>query len=315
SGCTILAAGCAEITTPALDGTLKSIITPSQYPRALSAAESREATLSIAGTPATGAFYGLLPALPFLLRSFCQVGFIAALFGIKVPPKQGVADPGRAEGGLARQQKLKTRAVLARAVRGYGASFRFLYADRALFRVLICAPLVNLMVFSAMIWTVFYLRENGYEPLIIGLVSAGFALGSIVGSVFTPLLSRKIPPGYLAICGLAAMLTCFALLFALPHEPALMGTLAFFAMLPSPPLNAGLFTYVFAATSENMQGRVMATFSLIANVATVFAPVLVGMLLGANPLLLGAIVCGTGLLGVILLLFCKEVRELPLHKT
>lgn len=68
TGCAIAVAASEALADPAMDAALKELITPAQYPRAMSAAQARTSLVSLASRPMTGALYGLTPVLPFLLR-------------------------------------------------------------------------------------------------------------------------------------------------------------------------------------------------------------------------------------------------------
>ncbi|MDO4918292.1 hypothetical protein [Kocuria sp.] len=301
---TAVASGASGLADPALDGSLKTLIAPVEYPRAMSAAHARSATLSIIGSPASGALYGVLPALPFVLRCVCDAGFLVSLRAITAdlgPPSTPGTDARR-------------RALPRQILSGYRESLRHLASEAALLRVLISAPLVNLMVFTATTWTVFSLRAEGVPAFQIGLVTAGFAGGGILGSTVTPVITDHLPAGWTAILGLGFMVLAFGAFFALPHRPVLMFVIAVVCMLPSPALNGGLFGYVFARTASGMQGRVLATFGLVGGLASVVAPVLSGAAVSAGlSTVLGLGVCLVGLLGVLLLATSRAVRTMRLE--
>ena len=302
---TAAAAVASGLSDPALDGSLKTLITPAEFPRAMSAAHARGATLSIAGSPVSGALYGVLPALPFLLRCACDAGFLLCLRAITAdlgpPPVPGAHARGRA--------------MPRRIVIGYRESLRYLASEAALLRVLISAPLVNLMVFTATTWTVFSLRADAMPAFQIGLVMAGFAAGGILGSIITPVITDHVPAGWTAILGLGFMVAAFGVFFTLPHRPALMFVVAVVCMLPSPALNGGLFGYVFARTASGMQGRVMATFAAVGGLASVVAPVLSGSAVSFGlSTVLGVGVCFVGLVGVLVLVTSRAVRTMRLDE-
>lgn len=299
-----VASAASGLSDPALDGSLKILITPVEYPRAMSAGHARSATLSIVGSPASGALYGVLPALPFLLRCVCDGGFLLCLRAITVdlgPPLLPGADA---------RGRMLPRQILS----GYRESLRYLASEAALLRVLISAPLVNLMVFSATTWAVFSLRAEGIPAFQIGLVMAGFAVGGILGSAITPAITDHVPAGWTAIVGLGFMVVAFGTFFAVPHRPAPMFAVAVVCMLPSPALNGGLFGYVFARTASGMQGRVLATFGLVGGLASVVAPMLSGAAVSAGlSTALGVGVCLLGLVGVLLLVTSRAVRTMRLE--
>ncbi|CAL8899465.1 MFS transporter [Kocuria varians] len=301
---TAVAASASGVSDPALDGSLKTLITPAEYPRAVGAAHARSATLSIVGSPTSGALYGVLPALPFVLRCVCDAGFLLCLRAITVD-----LGPPPVPGADARKRMLPRQIIT-----GYRESLRHLAGEAALLRVLISAPLVNLMVFTATTWAVFSLRADGMPAFQIGLVMAGFAVGGIVGSAIAPVITDHVPAGWTAILGLGFMVVAFGSFFALPHTPVPMFLMAVVCMVPSPALNGGLFGYVFARTEPGMQGRVLATFGLVGGLASVVAPVLSGAAVSAGlSTALGSSGCLVGLLGVLLLATSRAVRTMRLE--
>ncbi|GAA1348796.1 MFS transporter [Falsarthrobacter nasiphocae] len=288
---------------PPLDGALKSLITPEQFPRALSAATARTSVISIAGSPAAGALYGVHPALPPVLSLVCDVAFLGVLGRIR-----GNLGP-RSEQGQTAAEPRSPR--LAAAMRGFPMGLAFLRSRPALSRVLWCAPLINIMVFTAGSWVIFRLSEDGVDAFGIGLASAGFAVGGILGSAAAPFVTDRVPAGVLAIGGLGLMSALFAALFVLPHTPAVMFAVTALCMIPSPALNGALFGHVFAETPDSLQSRVQATFMVVADLARVPAPILAGFAAGRGlDAPLGLAVCGIGVTGVTLLATSKHVREI-----
>lgn len=298
---------------PVLDSSVKMIISPPEFPRAMSAAHARSSTLSIMGSPLTGGLYGALPPLPFVLRLLCNLGFIAALRNIHddLGPKPSGQTPG-GDSSEGPETSAKRRSGAAWALRGYREAWAFLNRDQALQRILLSAPLVNIMVFSGTTWVVLYLTSRGTSALVTGVVVAGFAVGGIIGSALTPALTDRVASGWLAICGLGAMTLTFAALFLVPRDPWFLFAIAVVCMIPSPALNGGLFGYVFAKTPSDMQGRVMAVFGVVGGSASVLAPMAAGLAVGNGlTLLLASAACLVGVIGVVLLWSSKAVRNMP----
>lgn len=302
----VVSAGAAGIADPVIDASARSLIEPAEFPRAMSAEQARSSTLQILGSPASGSLYALAPSAPFLLRVLCDLGFVMTLGRIRQDLGPGPEKVGSPEA------KTPMREVTSRALLGYRQAFTFLGRHRALRRVLVSAPLVNLMVFSGTSWTVLHLTAAGVDPLTTGIASAGFAVGGLLGSAAAPALTDRVAPGILAIMGLTWMTAAFAVLFLCEGHPWLIFATAVVAMFPSPALNGGLFGHVFGETPADMQGRVMATFGLVGGLAAVLAPPLAGIAVqGGHHAALGAITCGIGVLGVLVLVTSTSVRGMP----
>ncbi|MDN5878855.1 MFS transporter [Arthrobacter sp. AOP36-A1-22] len=302
----VVSAGAAGIADPALDASARSLIKPPEFPRAMSAEQARSSTLQIVGSPASGGLYALIPSAPFMLRVLCDLGFLLTLRHIRQD-----LGPVTHE-GLDKDSGASPRRRYAQALLGYREALSFLRQHRALRRVLVAAPLVNLMVFSGTSWTVLHLASTGVNALTTGITVAGFAVGGLIGSAIAPALTDRFPPGPLAIVGLSWMTAIFAGLFLCDGRPWTLFVLGVLAMLPSPALNGGLFAHVFAETSPGMQGRVMATFSLVGGLATVAAPIVAGAAIQARlDATLGVFTCAIGALGVLVLLTSPAVRAMP----
>lgn len=107
------------------------------------------------------------------------------------------------------------------------------------------------------------------------------------------------------------MTVCFTVLFLSDGRPWALFLAAVAGMLPSPPLNAGLFGHVFLETPHDMQGRVMSTFGLVGGLSSVMAPVAVGAAVQANlDSGLGLATCAVGLIGVVTLASSRAVRSM-----
>ncbi|MGJ9529965.1 MFS transporter [Actinotignum sp. GS-2025a] len=303
------------ISGPARDGSLKSIIVPTAYPRAMSAAQARSSLFTVIGNPLSGVLFGLGRVIPFSVRLFCQGIFLWFFRKITadLSPKShdsDVVDSKDPRCDVGKNRRF-ARLGLPTLIDGYRLSFKFLRSQPAMLRFIVCAPLVNLMVCLFMTWVVFYLRSREYSPAVVGLSVSGFALGSLLGSGLSPYLAKKIAPGWLAIIGLTSMtLTC--VLFAVfGKAPGTIFMFAVLMMLPSPALNAGIFTYVFARTGNDMQGRVLASFQVVGGVSTIVGPVIAGYAASGNDTAFLLVGCAIAAVGVLLLITSRSVREIP----
>ncbi|SNV23695.1 H+ Antiporter protein [Dermatophilus congolensis] len=296
----IVSGAAAGIADPSIDASARSLITPAEFPRAMSAEQARSSTLHIVGSPASGAMYSTFPALPFILRIVCDAGFLLTLQRIK----RGLGPTGTE----ALDSKLK---ILLKSLSGYKESFAFIQSKEALRRIQVAAPLINLMVFSGTSWAVLNMSHSGAGGLISGITVSGFAIGALLGSSITPFLTDRFTPGILAIAGLSWMTIIFALLFIYGGNPWALFVLAVLGMAPSPALNGGLFGHVFAETPGDMQGRVMATFSLVAGLSAVVAPVFSGWAVQEDlNVLLGFATCSVGIVGILILASSSAVRNM-----
>ncbi|UTX34978.1 MFS transporter [Micrococcus luteus] len=306
-GALVLSAAATGVADPALDASARSLISPGEFPRAMSAEHARSSTLQIVGNPLSGGLYAIAIQIPFVLRLICDMGFVLTLKNIKRslgPSLNSTGGPPATAPGLRNTRNL---------FEGYHEAFKFLRGHRVLRRILIAAPLVNLLVFSGTSWTVLHLAAIRMDPFLTGIAAAGFAIGGLLGSSVAPRLTDSIPPGILAIGGLSWMAIAFLLIFMTGDNVVLIFVIAIIAMLPSPSLNGGLFGHVFSETSDDMQGRVMATFSLMGGLSSVIAPALAGLAVKYGlDLSLAIASFSVGVIGVLVLATSEDVRRMPL---
>lgn len=292
-------AGAEALADPSMDAALKELIEPAQYPRAMSAAQARTSLVSLGGAPATGALYGVSPFLPFVLRLLCDGSFLVLLKGIRrtfEPPRTG-------------------RGRLPLSVRSFLASYReglgWVFSDSVVRTVVVCAPLVNLMVFTAGSWVVYSMSARDASPSLIGLVSMSFAVGTLIGSAFTPWLTDNVPSGRLAIAGLSWMALTLLAIFLFGVDPVVLSVLSCACMLPSPSIGAGLFAHVFRRTPSELQGRTLGVFTLMNGIATVSSPAIAAVAVACDgSLVLGVAVTALGVLGILALVLSRSVRGL-----
>lgn len=106
------------------------------------------------------------------------------------------------------------------------------------------------------------------------------------------------------------MTAAFTLFAFFADGPVTIFIFALIAMLPSAPLNAGIFTYVFAATSLAMQGRIIATFQTVGGLAAVIGPLLAGYAAAAGGSWVLLASCAVSFLGVLILAASADVRSI-----
>lgn len=338
TGCAIAVAASEALADPAMDAALKELITPAQYPRAMSAAQARTSLVSLASRPTTGALYGLTPVLPFLLRLVCDSTFLVLLTRIRASfqpdgrPKSSrrmessdqsgdasaqasdtqISDRGVDETGSRHRVPPPSR---DRFLTAYRHGLRAVWQDVIVRLTIFCAPLVNLMVFTATSWVVFTMRDVGHDSLTIGLVSAGFTVGSLIGAALTPKVTDTVRSGWIAIVGLAWMATILLFMFATPTSAVVVFTLATACMIPSTSIGSALFAHVFHRIPSDFQGRTLGIFTFVNGLATVAAPTLAALAVDHHASrTLGIGVTALGAAGIAVLATSRSIRHLPALK-
>lgn len=115
--------------------------------------------------------------------------------------------------------------------------------------------------------------------------------------------------GRLVVGGLVWIIAGMTCLYLVPREPWLLAVIAAVALIFSPALNGALFGYVFAVTGEELQSRVIATFTAIAGIAGALAPLVASQAVYHHvPAVMGAGVAAVGLAGVVWTVSSPQVR-------
>ncbi|WP_067783047.1 MFS transporter [Actinomyces vulturis] len=297
---TMIVAASETLADPSMDAALKELITPEQFPRALSAAQARTSLVSLASRPVTGLLYGVTPVLPFLVRLACDSSFLVLLHKVTASFDPPGAYPGHSRPGL------------ISLLSSYREGLRHVFGDPVIRIVMLCAPLVNLLVFTGTSWAVFSLRSAGTSALSVGLVTSGFTIGSLVGAAAAPLLTDRVGSGRLAIAGLLWMGASFFTMFSLHESHYALFAVAILGMIPSVSIGSGLFAHVFARTPSEIQGRTFGVFTLVNGLATIAAPTLAAFAVDhqqSQALRLGLTVLASA--GIAILALTRDIRQLP----
>ncbi|MCZ9309454.1 MFS transporter [Corynebacterium uberis] len=295
----------ASFLAPILDAALKRLITPQEFPRAMSATQARSEVLHIVGSPVAGWLYRFSPGAPFVVVAVCQGIYTALLSRVstELGPEAPEAPAAPAASGASKRSGWK------RAVGHSLGGWHHLRTHPELFRLLWCAPLINIAVFGTMSWVVYQLKDDAHSSTTIGFVTAGFGVGALVGSALAPYLSDRFAVGRLVVGGLVWIIAGMTCLYLVPREPWPLAVIAAVALIFSPALNGALFGYVFAVTGEELQSRVIATFTAIAGIAGALAPLVASQAVYHHvPAVMGAGVAAVGFAGLALTVSSPQVR-------
>ena len=150
--------------------------------------------------------------------------------------------------------------------------------------------------------------ELGATPLIYGLVGAIFALGAIIGGIFTTV--KQIPLRYHLKIVTVAILTVVIVVFTIAraHHWWVVMTFGFIGGMCMSLLNAYGIGFIQNRTKESVRARVMSTFNAIITVGSVSSTAIAGGAIaafGVRNVFQGAAAIGL----VILLIFGPAVLK------
>lgn len=254
----------------ASDAMLKSIINASDYPKARSLNEGRDAAVNMAGSPLGGFLYGVNPWLPFLVTScMYAIAGVAATRIRKTPTDQ----PAKTQIDQQNQQ-IERQSFLTEFKEGWAWSFH----RKMLVVVMVISALLNFGINGIQYGIQLHLVSMGVNGAHIGFVNTGIFCAMLVGAFVSNRLSDRLPVGPVVCASLL-----FSCLMAIPmvFSDNYWIILVFNSLsgLPFPIVNAMLMGFVFAKTPNNMQGRITVTQTVPASVLSVFCSAAAGSLL------------------------------------
>ena len=118
------------------------------------------------------------------------------------------------------------------------------------------AAVANIPMSAFILLLILSFRASGSSAFIIGLISASFGLGVIVGSFFAGELTKRIPLGRLGALALAFFSGGLLLLTVVNHNVVATIVVLFIAGLPLASFNSAIGAYTAAVTPESQMGAV-----------------------------------------------------------
>lgn len=287
--------GCAAaFFTAAEAGSLRLVVPPEQYPRAVAIIEGRQATASLIGGPVGGLLLAIRPAAPFWVNS---ASFVASLAGI-TRVRTNLDTHRATERRLLRAMKDGLRLVMGRAV------FR---------RLVVAASISNFVLLALNFSVVLILQRSGDPYWQIGIFQAMVGCSLLVGSILAPRLVASCSVGRLVLAAAFVQAQAVALMAALYSHFIAVCLLAFVCFLLAPAANAAWVGYLALVTPLSYQGRVMAVEEILCTALLPFGTIAAGLIVahlqwGYAFLLLALIIASE----FIFLLSSTHVRRLPL---
>ncbi|WP_241486713.1 MFS transporter [Bifidobacterium animalis] len=163
----------------ASDAMLKSIINASDYPKARSLNEGRDAAVNMAGSPLGGFLYGVKPWLPFLVTS-CMYA-IAGVAATRIRKTQTDQQ----------NQQIERQSFLTEFKEGWAWSFH----RKMLVVVMVISALLNFGINGIQYGIQLHLVSRGVNGAHIGFVNTGIFCAMLVGAFVSNRLSDRLPVG------------------------------------------------------------------------------------------------------------------------
>ncbi|MDN6136335.1 MFS transporter [Corynebacterium sp.] len=238
----IFAAALGAFDAPSEQSLIKQIVAPNDLGSANAVAHGRESAAEVLGGPFAGFLYAFGPQVALLVQG-CAHG----LASILVPPKSLVSQNRKDA-----EPDENSETIINAAVEG----FRFVLRHPGLRGITLVAAVANIPMSAFILLLILSFRASGSNAFVIGLISASFGLGVIVGSFFAGALTKRIPLGRLGALALACFSGGLLLLTMVNHNVAATIVVLFIAGLPLASFNSAIGAYTAAVTPESQMGAV-----------------------------------------------------------
>jgi len=250
--------------------TLPSVVRESEMPDAISLIQARNAAVHLAGPVLGGLLFVVHPALPFAVDAVSYLASALCTAYLRASLQVEVAAERTFRGDLV-------------------AGLRFLLGHPVLRHAMVNAAVLNSAFGGIVLAVIAVSQQAGASGGTIGLVVAMSSLGSLVGAMFAPWVSRS----WGVRRSLLSLLTVVAVLvpaMALSPGPVVLGALLAGCALLAPVLNTVVFGLLVGLTPDGLQGRVQSSVAFAALALGPIGPLAAGLALdrvGASGTFLG----------------------------
>ena len=259
-------------------GAVRAVVPPRQLPAATGAREARRSVVRLAGPPLGGALYAVGRSVPFAVNAFSYLFSTLSLLTMRTPFEQ-----------TREQERASIRAQLAEG-------FHYMWRHPFLRVTTFLYGVGNVLTSALFLLIVVIGRREGLSPAQIGLLTAAVGVGTLLGSLASPLFRRLLSVRSILLLELWTWLATWAFV-VWPHAYVLAVWAILFG-IAAPVTDSVVVGYRLAITPERLVGRVESVRTTISLAAGPLGPLGAGALLQATNarLTVGVVaVCGLGL--------------------
>ena len=259
-------------------GALRAVVPPQQLPGASGAREARRSVVRLAGPPLGGALYALSRVVPFAANGVSYLFSTISLLAIRTPFD-------------ARTERLP-RALRVELAEGFGYMWRHPFLRTTAF----VYGAGNLLTSGLFLLIVVVGRRDDLSPGAIGALMAAVGVGTLLGSLASPLFRRLLSVRAILLLELWTCIATWAFV-AWPHAYVLAAWAILFGVA-APVTDSVVIGYRLAITPHHLVGRVESARMTISLLGAPLGPLAAGLLLqGTNARVTGAAfaACGLGL--------------------
>jgi MFS family permease len=243
-------------------GALRAVVPATQLPAAAGAREARRSIVRLGGPPLGGALYGLSRAVPFIVDAASYAFSTLSLIAMRTPFEE--------------ERKREATPLRARLAEG----FRFMWHHPFLRTTAFVYGIGNFVASAVLLLVVVVGKREGLSAGEIGLLSASVGVGTLVGSLASPLFRKAFSIRTILLLELWTWLGCWFFVIW-PHAYVLAAAVAVFG-LAAPITDSVVVGYRLAMTPDRLVGRVESVRTTISLVVGPLGPLAAGLLLEAT---------------------------------
>ncbi|MFE4590214.1 MFS transporter [Streptomyces laurentii] len=279
----------------AASGTIRRLVPPAEYPRAIGHLQARDQAVQIVGPSLGGTLYQLARWVPLLADavSFLLVAVLSKAIRADLTPERD-GPP-------------------ASFTRDLAEGLRFVWTEPFLRFVVVWTAGVNVLLGALYFHAVFASHDQGASPSSIGLILTLAGVGGLLGALAAPWLVRRVPAARIVTGASWAMVpTAAGLAFA--TRTWAYGLLLSGVSLIVPSVVVVLQTRAVLVTPDRLLARMGTVLGTAGQAVAVLAPVAAGVLVAAYGGRAVALGCAGAFAGLALYATVRAglvVREAP----
>ncbi|MFJ1551780.1 MFS transporter [Streptomyces sp. NPDC088246] len=248
---------------------IRSVVPPEQLTAALTREEVRISGASLAGPPLGGMLFALGRVVPFLVTTLT---FVVSISCVSLMRSQAAADKADKA-----NEADRTQPDASSAVRRMLSGTVVMWRNPLLRRTTLFTAVMNAASAPVVLIVVVQLQHQGISSGLIGVATAGLALGGLAGAALVTRLHRLSPATLmLGQAGSVAVLLC---LLGLSLGPWWAAAVLFLLMLGVPAMRVLVDIVMFRQVPDEQRGRVVAAVMTLWGLGAAAGTLLAGVLL------------------------------------
>jgi MFS family permease len=224
---------------------LPHIVPQRQLPTALAQNQARQQAANLSGQPLGGALFGLGRSLPFVFDALSYLVSAATLLSIRPDFQEERGDDDRSMAGQ------------------ISAGISWLWHQPFLRSCSAIAAVANFVMSALTLTVIVRVQDLGGGPTVVGLVMSALGVGALVGSALAPAVQRRLAGRTILLFTTAGEGLMWALAATAPN-PLLLAVAIGAGAAVAPWMNVMVGRYRYALAPDELQGRVLSAFRVLA---------------------------------------------------